>query len=140
MNRRVSSLASSTRRAQPRRNRGGHLTVPAELDAGAVVAFSEERVRPPGPGEIQVAGLCALITAGSEMNLYRGKADLPDLSAFATAGGRLPFPVKFGYHEVGEETAVGERPSLHVGDTVLCHHPVGLGNSMRGRSCTMCCV
>lgn len=82
-----------------------------------------EQVHPPGPGEIQVAGLCALISAGSEMNLYRGEADLPDLSPFPTAAGRLPFPVKFGYQEVGEVTAVGPGTSLRVGATVLCHHP-----------------
>ena len=91
--------------------------------AARTAELRPQRVRPPGPGEIQVAGLCALISAGSEMNLYRGEADLPDLAGFPTAEGRLPFPVKFGYQEIGEVTAAGEGTSLRVGDTVLCHHP-----------------
>ena len=80
-------------------------------------------VRPPGRGEIQVRGICALISAGSEMNLYRGEGDLPSLAPFPTAEGQLPFPVKFGYQEVGEVEAVGAEAEFEVGDRVFCFHP-----------------
>lgn len=80
-------------------------------------------VCPPGRGEVQVRSICALISAGSEMNLYRGVGDLPSLSSFPTAEGQLPFPVKFGYQEVGEVEAVGEASGLEIGDRVFCFHP-----------------
>jgi 2-desacetyl-2-hydroxyethyl bacteriochlorophyllide A dehydrogenase len=79
--------------------------------------------RPPGPGEIQVRSVCALISAGSEMNLYRGEGDLPSLAQFPTAEGHLPFPVKFGYQEVGEVEAVGPDTDFEVGERVFCFHP-----------------
>jgi threonine dehydrogenase-like Zn-dependent dehydrogenase len=57
------------------------------------------------------------------MNLYRGEGNLPDLAMFPTASGQLPFPLKFGYHEIGEVRAAGEGTSLSRGDRVLCFHP-----------------
>ena len=79
--------------------------------------------RPPGRGEIQVRSICALISAGSEMNLYRGEGDLPSLAQFPTAEGQLPFPVKFGYQEVGEVELAGEETEYAPGDRVFCFHP-----------------
>jgi 2-desacetyl-2-hydroxyethyl bacteriochlorophyllide A dehydrogenase len=80
-------------------------------------------IRPPAPGEVQVRSLCALISAGSEMNLYRGEGNLADLSSTPNAEGQLPFPVKFGYQEVGEVEAVGADTAYMVGDRVYCFHP-----------------
>lgn len=80
-------------------------------------------IRPPGPTEIQVRSICALISAGSEMNLYRGEGDLPSLDSFPTAEGRLPFPVKFGYQEVGEVEEAGSESGYAPGDRVFCFHP-----------------
>lgn len=91
--------------------------------APRLVELRPSEVRPPAEGEIQVRGLCALISAGSEMNLYRGEGDLPDLSLFPTAEGQLPFPVKFGYQEVGEVEAAGPGTDFEVGDRVFCFHP-----------------
>ncbi|HJQ48789.1 MAG TPA: zinc-binding alcohol dehydrogenase [Amycolatopsis sp.] len=93
------------------------------FNAPRSVELRPSAVRPPAEGEIQVRGLCALISVGSEMNLYRGEGDLPDLSMFPTAEGRLPFPVKFGYQEVGEVEAVGPGARFEVGDRVFCFHP-----------------
>ncbi|MFC9665590.1 zinc-binding dehydrogenase [Nocardia sp. NPDC127606] len=77
----------------------------------------------PGPHQIQVRSLCSAISAGSEMNLYRGEGDLPGLSAFPTSEGHLPFPVKFGYQEVGVVEAVGSHVDYEVGEHVFCFHP-----------------
>lgn len=80
-------------------------------------------LRPPGPGQIQVRSICAAISAGSEMNLYKGEGDLPGLDQFPTAEGQLPFPVKFGYQEVGEVEAVGDGADYQIGERVFCFHP-----------------
>ncbi len=40
--------------------------------------------------------ITSLVSAGSEMNLYRGEGNLPDL-LLPTARGTLPFPIKFAY-------------------------------------------
>ncbi|WP_280426657.1 zinc-dependent alcohol dehydrogenase [Nocardia carnea] len=78
---------------------------------------------PPGRGQIQVKSICAAISAGSEMNLYKGEGDLPSLDQFPTAEGQLPFPVKFGYQEVGAVEAVGEDAGFDIGERVFCFHP-----------------
>jgi 2-desacetyl-2-hydroxyethyl bacteriochlorophyllide A dehydrogenase len=83
----------------------------------------EEEVKPPQPDEIQVGGLCSLVSAGSEMNLYRGEGNLPSIAIVPTAKGTLPFPVKFAYQVVGEVQAVGENSGYEVGDRVFAMHP-----------------
>ena len=87
------------------------------------VELRTAEVRPPGPTEITVRSICALISAGSEMNLYRGEADLPSLAQFPTAEGQLPFPVKFGYQEVAEVEEAGSESGYSPGDRVFCFHP-----------------
>ena len=93
------------------------------FSAPRTAELRDAETRPPGRGEIQVRGICALISAGSEMNLYRGEGDLPSLDQFPTAEGKLPFPVKFGYQEVGEVEVAGEESGYVPGDRVFCFHP-----------------
>jgi len=83
----------------------------------------EEEVPAPTATQVQVKSLCSLISAGSEMNFYRGEGNLDDLTMFPTAGGKLPFPLKFGYQEIGEVTAAGEDSGIEVGERLLCFHP-----------------
>lgn len=83
----------------------------------------DDDVADPKAGEIQVAGICSLVSAGTEMNLYRGEANPGGLERFPTSRGQLPFPVKFGYHEVGEVVAAGDDSGFAVGDRALCFHP-----------------
>lgn len=81
-----------------------------------------ENLSAPAADEVQVAAICSLVSAGSEMNLYRGEGNLPSL-LIPKAEGTLPFPVKFGYQVVGEVVAAGARSGYAVGDRVFCMHP-----------------
>lgn len=81
-----------------------------------------EEVGEPGPGEILVRSLCSLVSSGSEMNLYRGEANLPDL-LLPTASGTLPFPIKFGYQQIGEVEEAGPGSGYKPGDHVWCLYP-----------------
>ncbi|MFD6059475.1 zinc-binding dehydrogenase [Rhodococcus wratislaviensis] len=82
----------------------------------------EEQVGPPQANEVQVTALCSLVSPGSELNLYRGDGNLPDL-LLPTAAGTLPFPVKFAYQTVGEITEVPPGSNWTVGERVFCKHP-----------------
>lgn len=87
------------------------------------VEVIEEQVPPVRRNEIRVAGICSLISQGSEMNYYRGESNLTEL-LLPTAAGTPPFPVKFAYQTVGEIVEVGDSHSMwKIGDRVFCSHP-----------------
>jgi threonine dehydrogenase-like Zn-dependent dehydrogenase len=85
-------------------------------------ALRGEEVPPPAPNEIQVRAIHSLVSAGSELNLYRGEGNLPDL-LLPTARGTLPFPLKFAYQTVGEVVAAGAKSGLLGGEKVFATHP-----------------
>lgn len=83
----------------------------------------EEAVEEPSRGQVKVASICGLVSAGTETNMYKGEGNADELERFPYARGELPFPIKFGYQEVGEVVAVGDDVELEVGDRVFCIHP-----------------
>jgi threonine dehydrogenase-like Zn-dependent dehydrogenase len=85
-------------------------------------ALRLEELPPPAENEIQVRTIHSLVSAGSELNLYRGEGNLPDL-LLPTARGRLPFPLKFAYQTVGEVTSAGTQSGLVGGEKVFATHP-----------------
>ena len=87
-----------------------------------VVELREEVVPPPGPGEITVAADYSLVSAGSEMRIYRGDGGLKNIM-LPTARGTFPFPVKFAYETVGRVVAAGEGSGYDVGNAVFAAHP-----------------
>jgi 2-desacetyl-2-hydroxyethyl bacteriochlorophyllide A dehydrogenase len=84
----------------------------------------QERVLPPGPGEVRVRSISSAISHGTEMLVYRGEvpADLPlDLPTFA---GDFSFPIKYGYATVGRVMESGPGvDDLSPNDLVFVHHP-----------------
>jgi threonine dehydrogenase-like Zn-dependent dehydrogenase len=92
------------------------------FEAPRVAALRPEPIYPPAAREVQVRALTSLVSAGSELNLYRGEGNLPDL-LLPTARGTLPFPIKFAYQTVGEIVAVGEQAGFNVGEKVFATHP-----------------
>jgi 2-desacetyl-2-hydroxyethyl bacteriochlorophyllide A dehydrogenase len=83
----------------------------------------EEPVAAPGPDDIVVEGLVSLVSAGTEMNVFRGESASPDELNLPTAAGEFPFPVKFAYQIVGRVAESGPRSGFEVGETVFAYHP-----------------
>lgn len=79
-----------------------------------------ETVAEPTRGELTVRSVCSMVSAGSEMHVYRGEANLPTMPIFE---GSLPFPVKFGYQQVGVVELAGAETGFEVGERVLCLYP-----------------
>lgn len=82
-----------------------------------------EQVRIAGPGEVTVRALVSLVSAGTEMLVYRGELPAEDDLGLETCEGNFGFPVKYAYQVVGEVVAVGDGVDLNLGDTVFCRHP-----------------
>lgn len=93
------------------------------FSAPRTVELREEPVSVPGEGEIVVRSIVSLISAGSEMNVYRGDAVTPQEVELPTRGGDFPFPIKFAYQIVGEVEEAGPNSGYSVGDLVFCFHP-----------------
>lgn len=92
------------------------------FEAPRTAALREEEVPPPSSREVQVRAIHSLVSAGSELNLYRGEGNLPDL-LLPTARGSLPFPIKFAYQTVGEVVAAGSESGFLEGQKVFATHP-----------------
>lgn len=86
------------------------------------IELREAPVRPPGPGEITVAATRSLISAGTEMLVYRGETTPGDRLP-PTSEGTFPFPVKYGYQTVGRVAEAGPDSGYTVGDRVFTRHP-----------------
>ncbi len=88
-----------------------------------VPALLEEDVADPGPGEVTVRGIASLVSAGTEMLVYRGDLPADDELGLETCAGSFGFPVKYAYQILGEVEAVGEGVPFAPGDRVFCRHP-----------------
>lgn len=85
----------------------------------------------PGPGEVLVRTRYSGISAGTEMNVYRGLAPQwstrqdPDTGLFVDATDTdWSYPLHYGYAAVGEVVAVGEGVTTPtVGTTVFAYTP-----------------
>lgn len=86
-------------------------------------ALLAEEVTEPGPREVQVAAVCSMVSAGSEMNVYRGQVRASAELGIPAMAGQFPFPVKFGYQVVGTVVAAGQESGYQVGDMVFAQHP-----------------
>jgi 2-desacetyl-2-hydroxyethyl bacteriochlorophyllide A dehydrogenase len=83
----------------------------------------EELVGPARDGEIVVRALASLVSAGTEMRVYRGTAESEQIVNIATTSGTFPFPIKFAYQIVGEVVESGAGSGYAVGDKVFAYHP-----------------
>jgi 2-desacetyl-2-hydroxyethyl bacteriochlorophyllide A dehydrogenase len=63
------------------------------------------------------------VSAGTEMQVYRGAAESEQLVDLPTTGGTFPFPIKFAYQVVGEVEQAGRGAGYAVGDKVFSYHP-----------------
>jgi len=83
----------------------------------------EEPVESPGVDELLIRAICSLVSAGSELNVYRGEAVSTEEIGLPTTRGEFPFPIKFGYQVVGRVESAGTDTGHAQGDVVFCQHP-----------------
>lgn len=89
------------------------------------VEVRAEDVREPGEHEVLIETVTSLISAGTEMLLYRG--EIPTAEELALdrpgRGGTFPFPAKYGYQVAGRVAAAGPGAVYEVGAPVFAVHP-----------------
>ena len=68
-------------------------------------------------------GVASLVSAGTEMLVYRGDLPAEDELGLETCAGSFGFPVKYAYQIVGRVEAAGENTPFSPGDFVFCRHP-----------------
>ena len=82
-----------------------------------------EEVAEPGEHEVMVRARLSLVSAGTEMLIYRGEANPDEDLGLSTARGSFRFPVKYAYQTIGEVIAAGKDAGYQVGERVFCRHP-----------------
>lgn len=92
------------------------------FEAPRSAKLREEEVPEPAASEVQIRALHSLVSAGSELNFYKGEGNLPDV-LLPTARGTIPFPLKFAYQTVGEVVVAGSDSGFTVGEKVFAAHP-----------------
>jgi 2-desacetyl-2-hydroxyethyl bacteriochlorophyllide A dehydrogenase len=83
----------------------------------------QEPLRDPERDELLVEAICSLVSAGTEMTIYRGEVASESEVGLPTRKGGFPFPISFGYQVVGRVSQTGPDAPHQVGDVVLCQHP-----------------
>ncbi|MQA81605.1 MAG: zinc-binding dehydrogenase [Streptosporangiales bacterium] len=86
------------------------------------IELREAQVRPPGDDEVLVHATRSLISAGTEMLVYRGDTTPGDRMP-PTSEGQFPFPTKYGYQTVGRVLEAGPASGYSAGDRVFARHP-----------------
>lgn len=79
-------------------------------------------VRAPAATEATISATCSLVSAGTEMLVYRGLAGPDDLMP-PNVEGHFDFPIKYGYQVVGRVVEAGQDSGLAVDDRVFARHP-----------------
>lgn len=92
------------------------------FEAQRKAALRTEALPPPTATQVQVRALHSLVSAGTEISLYKGKGDLA-VEMIPTNEGTRPFPIKFGYQVVGEVIEAGSATDYSVGDLVYAMQP-----------------
>jgi len=83
----------------------------------------EDPVPEPVGNQATVRALASLVSAGTEMLIYRGEGAQGDDLGLETCVGSFSFPVKYAYQVVGEVVAAGDEARYGVGERVFCRHP-----------------
>jgi 2-desacetyl-2-hydroxyethyl bacteriochlorophyllide A dehydrogenase len=83
----------------------------------------EEAVREPTGSEVSVRAIASLVSAGTEMLVYRGELPAEDDLGLETCEGTFGFPVKYAYQVVGEVVEAGDDARFKPGQIVFARHP-----------------
>lgn len=91
--------------------------------AARQAALLEEPVKKPTGTEVTVRALASLVSAGTEMLIYRGELPAEDDLGLETCSGNFGFPVKYAYQVVGEVIDAGPDARFKPGQMVFARHP-----------------
>jgi 2-desacetyl-2-hydroxyethyl bacteriochlorophyllide A dehydrogenase len=83
----------------------------------------EEPVRKPTATEVTIRAIASLVSAGTEMLVYRGELPAEDDLGLETCRGSFGFPVKYAYQVVGEVIEAGPEARFEQGEMVFARHP-----------------
>jgi threonine dehydrogenase-like Zn-dependent dehydrogenase len=83
----------------------------------------EEPVRKPTGAEVTVRAMASLVSAGTEMLIYRGELPAEDALGLDTCEGNFGFPVKYAYQVVGEVVEAGPDARFKPGQVIFARHP-----------------
>jgi len=82
-----------------------------------------EPVKQPMGTEVTVRAITSLVSAGTEMLVYRGELPAEDDLGLETCAGNFGFPVKYAYQVVGEVIEAGADARFKPGQIVFVRHP-----------------
>ena len=83
----------------------------------------EEPVKKPSGAEVTVRAIASLVSAGTEMLVYRGELPAEDDLGLETCAGSFGFPVKYAYQVVGEVIEAGPDARFKLGQKIFVRHP-----------------
>lgn len=105
------------------RQSGGRTAHGLWFTAARHAAILEEPVRKPVGTEVTVRAIASLVSAGTEMLVYRGELPAEDDLGLETCAGSFGFPVKYAYQVVGEVIEAGPDAQARPGQLVFVRHP-----------------
>ena len=83
----------------------------------------DEEVAAPRDDQVMIRALTSMVSAGTEMLIYRGQIPAEDDLGLETCAGSFGFPVKYAYQVVGEVVQAGASTRFRPGDRVFARHP-----------------
>jgi 2-desacetyl-2-hydroxyethyl bacteriochlorophyllide A dehydrogenase len=83
----------------------------------------EEPVKKPSLTEVTVRAIASLVSAGTEMLVYRGELPAEDDLGLETCAGNFGFPVKYAYQVVGEVVEAAPDALFKPGQMLFVRHP-----------------
>lgn len=83
----------------------------------------DETVKKPEGTEVTVRSVASLVSAGTEMLVYRGELPAEDDLGLETCAGSFGFPVKYAYQVVGEVIEAGPDALFAPGQMIFVRHP-----------------
>ena len=113
----MSSSSASARQSGARTARGLWFTKARKAE------LLEEDVRKPTGAEVTVRSIASLVSAGTEMLVYRGELPAEDDLGLETCAGNFGFPVKYAYQVVGEVIEAGPDARFKPGQRIFARHP-----------------
>jgi threonine dehydrogenase-like Zn-dependent dehydrogenase len=84
--------------------------------------LAEPVKKPTGP-EVTIRAITSLVSAGTEILVYRGELGAEDELGLETCAGSFGFPVKYAYQVVGEVIEAGPEARFKPGQILFVRHP-----------------